>query len=70
MEGLEWEKISATKMDMLERRFIEEGIHKAIMKMDGEKSLGQDGFSMAFFKACWEVIKPDLMLGFSEFFER
>ena len=29
--------------------------------MAGDKALGPDGFTMAFFKACWEVVKDDIM---------
>lgn len=45
-------------------------VHSAILEMDGEKSPGSDGFTMAFFKNCWGVVKNDLLLVFSEFFDR
>jgi hypothetical protein len=35
--------------------------------MKGDKSLGLDGFSMAFFHACWDVLKEDIMKAFRDF---
>ena len=35
--------------------------------MDGDKEPGSDGFSFAFFQACWSVFKGDIMHFFSEF---
>jgi hypothetical protein len=29
--------------------------------MNGEKALGLDGFTMAFFQFCWDVMKADIM---------
>ena len=40
-----------------------------VRKMKGDKALGPDGFSMAFFQKCWEVIKKDMMAIFKEFHE-
>jgi hypothetical protein len=37
--------------------------------MKGDKAPGPDGFFMAFFQKCWEVIKKDLMAVFKEFHE-
>lgn len=35
--------------------------------MNGEKALGPDGFSMAFFPDFWEVIKLDIIGVFHDF---
>jgi hypothetical protein len=35
--------------------------------MNGDKASGPDGFSMAFFQACWDVLRMDIMKVFSEF---
>lgn len=37
--------------------------------MDGERAACPDGFTMDFFKKCWDVVKNDLLV-FDEFFER
>jgi hypothetical protein len=40
-----------------------------VRKLKGDKAPGPDGFSMAFFQKCWEVIKKDMMAVFKEFHE-
>ena len=35
----------------------------------GDKSLGPDGFPMAFFQSCWQVVKSDIMAVFQTFHE-
>lgn len=37
--------------------------------LDGDKVPGPDGFTLAFYKTCWEVIKGDLMLVIKDFCE-
>lgn len=34
---------------------------EAIEDLEGEKSPGPDGFTIAFFQNCWVIIKHDLM---------
>ena len=41
-----------------------------VKDFEGDKAPGPDGFPMAFFQACWDVIKLDLMEVFQFFFER
>ena len=38
-----------------------------IKGMDRDKALGPNGFSLAFFQDCWEVVKGDLMAVFADF---
>jgi hypothetical protein len=38
--------------------------------MISDKALGLDGFTMAFFQACWDVIKEDIMRVFHNFHAR
>jgi hypothetical protein len=35
--------------------------------MNGNKASGLDGFSMAFFQTCWDVVREDIMKVFSAF---
>lgn len=70
VDGLNWDHISIDQVAWLEGNFEEEEIDRAILDMDGEKALGLDGFTIVFFKNCWEVVKDELLLAFVEFFER
>lgn len=54
----------------MERSFDEEEVKKAVWILDGHKALRSDGFTIAFYKACWNVIKEDLMLVFHDFHEK
>ncbi|RVW38382.1 Transposon TX1 uncharacterized 149 kDa protein [Vitis vinifera] len=44
----------------LDAPFIEEEIAKAIFQMNRDKAPGPDGFTIAVFQNCWDVIKEDL----------
>jgi hypothetical protein len=35
--------------------------------LNGDKAPGPDGFTMAFFQKCWDILKNDLMAVFAEF---
>ena len=41
--------------------FTEEEVLEAIKTMPSDKAPGPDGFTGAFFKACWPIIKGDMM---------
>jgi hypothetical protein len=32
-----------------------------VRESNGDKALGPDGFSIAFFQKCWEILKEDIM---------
>lgn len=67
-EDLEWCPISPEKACSLERPFEEEEIRKAVFALGKDKTPGPDGFSLAFFQDCWDIVKPDLLKVFAEFF--
>ena len=37
--------------------------------MEGDKALGPDGFSLAFYRHCWGVVKRDVLVVFKEFYQ-
>jgi hypothetical protein len=41
--------------------FTEEEINKVVWDMESDKAPGPDGFSIHFYKACWIIIKTDLL---------
>jgi hypothetical protein len=45
----------------LEFPFVEKEVLDVVMGMNRDKALGPDGFSIAFFQDCWDVIKKDIM---------
>jgi hypothetical protein len=49
--------------------FEENKVWEVVRKLKGDKAPGPDGFSMAFFQKCWEVVKKDMMAVFKEFHE-
>jgi hypothetical protein len=51
----------------LERDFEESEVCEVVKTLNDDKAWGLDGFSLAFFQACWEVLKEDVMNVFLEF---
>jgi hypothetical protein len=41
-----------------------------VREMNGDKAPGLDGFFMACFQKCWEVMKEDILKVFKEFHSR
>ena len=62
--------ISGHKADQLERPFEEAEIYGVLQDCNGDKSPRLDGFAMAFFEACWEILKLDLMAVFHFFYAK
>jgi hypothetical protein len=67
VDGLVFDQILDHEAGWLEREFEEEEVRKVVMTMEGDKARGPDGFSIAFFHFCWEVVKEDIMKIFKEF---
>ena len=61
-------RISGDNAYWLDRPFDEAKIFEVIQNFNGDKSPRPDGFPMAFFQACWGILKPDLMAVFHHFF--
>ena len=68
MEGLEFDQIDGSERDWLERRFEKEEILLALDELAGDKAPGPDGFSLAFFHHCWQVVERDVLAVFEEFY--
>jgi hypothetical protein len=60
-------RLNGEEASSLEDPFEEREVREVIKGMDRDKVPGPDGFSMAFFKDCWEVVKGDFMAVFEEF---
>ena len=63
-------RISSDNADWLDRPFDEAEIFEVIQNFNGDKAPGPDGFPLAFFQACWDILKTDLMAVFHHFFAK
>ena len=70
LDVLNFPKISNDKASRLVRPFDDVEVFGILKDFEGDKAPGLDGFPMAFFQACWDVIKSDLMEIFQVHFER
>ncbi|XP_057428588.1 uncharacterized protein LOC130722016 [Lotus japonicus] len=60
-------KVTAGQNRFLEAEFTTEEVFEAIQNFDANKAPGPDGFTMAFFKQFWSLIKEDVMRFFGDF---
>jgi hypothetical protein len=63
------ERLTEGEKDMLEKRFSEEEIKKAVFESYSDGAPGPDGISFMFYQQFWDIIKMDLMEMFEDFFE-
>ena len=68
-EGLEFDKIEGLEREWLEQRFEKEEILRVVKKLEGDKALGPDSFSTAFYHHCWRVVESDVLVVFEEFYQ-
>lgn len=61
LDGLTFPRLSTEKRKWLERPCEEGEIKNVVWSIEDDKTSGPDGFSMAFFKMCWEVVKMDVL---------
>lgn len=65
----EVQRLGEEESDVLIRPFLEEEIKKVVWDCEGMKSPGPDGFNFEFYRACWSIIRRDLMRVVNEFHE-
>ena len=62
MDGLSFLSIDTEESNWLERDFEKQEVWEVVRDLNDDKTLGLDGFTMAFFFGkCWEVMKQDIM---------
>ena len=61
LDEVEFSRIFREEVAWLDRPFEEEEVHGLIKDCNGDKSLGPNGFSMAFFQSCWVFLKREIM---------
>ena len=69
VESLEFDQIGEMERGWLERRFEKDEIPLVVREMEGDKTLGPNGFSMTFFYHCWRVVDRDVLAVFEEFYQ-
>lgn len=71
-QTLDWEKLQLRRHDLrhLEAPFTEEEIKSIVFSTPSEKAPGPDGYIGAFFTACWDLIKHDVIAAISFFFNQ
>jgi hypothetical protein len=70
LDNVEFDRLNGEEASSLEDPFEEREVREVIKGMDRDKAPGPDGFFMAFFQDCWEVVKEDFMAVFEEFHAR
>ena len=68
IEGLHLQSLNSSEANGLEVPFTEEEIHSALLDMNGDKAPGPNGFTVAFWKFCWDFVKKEIVDLFKEFF--
>ncbi|KAG5599567.1 hypothetical protein H5410_030937 [Solanum commersonii] len=56
--------------EWLQRPFTETEVLQTIQQCDGDKAPSPDGYTLKFFKACWEILKEDLMQTIHNFHQK
>jgi CHAT domain-containing protein len=67
LDNLAFDSLDEVEASSLELPFVEKEVLEVVKGMNRDKAPGPDGFSIAFFQDCWDVIKTDLMGVFLDF---
>jgi hypothetical protein len=67
LDNLVFDNLDASEASSLELPFEEREVLEVVKGLNRDKAPGPDGFTLAFFQDCWEVIKTDLMGVFQDF---
>ena len=64
--SLNWDVLQLPEIEEgLDDPFTEEEIKKAISCLPSDKAPGPDGFTGAFYKSCWHIIKAEVLDAFN-----
>ena len=68
ISGIDLKTLDQQEALGLERAFLEEEVFSASSNLSGDKVLGPNGSTMAFWQFSWDFIKDKVMGFFSNFF--
>lgn len=73
LRSLNWPALHLTSLQQvpgleLDRPFNEDEVLSVVRSLPSGKAPGPDGFTNDFYKACWDIIKGDVMNAFSAFY--
>ena len=68
VEGLEFDRIGDMESVWLEQKFERKEILQVVSELEGDKALGPDGFTIAFYQHCWRVVEKDVLAVFEDVF--
>jgi hypothetical protein len=60
--------LSAEDNNWMTRPFTEEEVKETVFGMNEDSALGPDGFGVAFYKKCWNIIKGELLEMVNDFY--
>ena len=69
MEGLTFNSLSHTNSAALEVPFSEDEVFSAFSSLGGDKAPSPEGFTLAFWQKCWDVVKDEVLGFFGDFYE-
>jgi len=61
-------RLSSEDNEFLTRPFSEEEVKRVVFDMKENTAPGPDGFSVTFYKYCWEIVKGDFMDMVNDFY--
>ena len=69
IDGLTFQSINEDDASKMENPFTVEEVFIALSNLNGDKALGPDGFTMAFWQFSWDRVKEYIMKLFKDFHE-
>ena len=69
LEGLNFQRINEAEAERLETPFTVDEVFTTLSNLNGDKALGSDGYTLAFWQFSWDIAKNDIIRMFKEFFE-
>ena len=64
---LHYSSLDREELRSLEEAFSKDGVLSDLSSLCGDKAPSLDGFTMAFWQFCWDIVKNEVMAFFMEF---